>query len=73
MEQGPASLLFENPKHPYTKALIAASPEPEAPRLMIFDKPKLYEIGGTRHDEIQKWSEARKGPKNRQFVSVVAE
>jgi peptide/nickel transport system ATP-binding protein len=32
VEQGPASLLFENPKHPYTKALIAASPEPDMNR-----------------------------------------
>jgi hypothetical protein len=28
---------------------------------MIFDKPKLYEIGGTRPDEIKKWSPEQKG------------
>jgi NADH-quinone oxidoreductase subunit I len=29
--------------------------------LMIFDKTKLYEIGGTRHDEIKKWAPEQKG------------
>jgi NADH-quinone oxidoreductase subunit I len=37
--------------------------------LMIFDKPKLHAIGGTRHDEIQKWSERRKGPRERSHLS----
>jgi len=37
--------------------------------LMIFDKAKLYEIGGTRPDEIKKWSEERKGPKSRSHLS----
>ncbi|WP_239031925.1 ABC transporter ATP-binding protein [Paroceanicella profunda] len=32
VEQAPARLLFENPRHPYTKALIAASPEPDMDR-----------------------------------------
>jgi NADH-quinone oxidoreductase subunit I len=36
--------------------------------LMIFDKDKLYEVGGTRPDPIQKWSEARKGPRERSHV-----
>ncbi|NIM01248.1 MAG: 4Fe-4S dicluster domain-containing protein, partial [Acidobacteria bacterium] len=36
--------------------------------LMIFDKEKLYEIGGARHDEIKKWSEATKGPRDRSHV-----
>ena len=36
--------------------------------LMIFDKPKLYEIGGVREDEVRKWSEARKGPGSRSHV-----
>jgi hypothetical protein len=36
---------------------------------MIFDKEKLYEIGGVREDDIQKWSEERKGPKDRSFRS----
>ena len=33
--------------------------------LMIFDKEKLYEIGGVRQDEIKKWDPANKGPKER--------
>ena len=37
--------------------------------LMIFDKQKLYELGGERHDEIQKWSEEKKGPGERSHVS----
>ena len=36
--------------------------------LMIFDKEKLYEIGGTRNDDIKKWSEERKGSKDRSHV-----
>ena len=37
--------------------------------LMIFDKPKLYEIGGERTDEVKKWSEESKGPKSRSHRS----
>ena len=36
--------------------------------LMIFDKEKLYEIGGVREDEIKKWSESTKGPQARSHV-----
>lgn len=36
-----------------------------ARELMIFDKQKLYEIGGVRPDEIKKWSAASKGPADR--------
>ncbi len=36
--------------------------------LMIFDKEKLYEVGGERHDEIQKWSEHKKGPRDRSHL-----
>lgn len=36
--------------------------------LMVFDKQKLYEIGGTRHDEIQKWSAPKKGSPDRSHL-----
>jgi len=36
--------------------------------LMIFDKEKLYQIGGTRQDDIRKWSPERKGPQDRSHV-----
>ena len=32
VEQAPAETLFYNPRHPYTKALIAAQPEPDLNR-----------------------------------------
>jgi NADH-quinone oxidoreductase subunit I len=37
--------------------------------LMIFDKPKLYEIGGVRPDPIKKWAPENKGPKERSHVA----
>jgi NADH-quinone oxidoreductase subunit I len=36
--------------------------------LMIFDKPKLYKIGGVRHDDVKKWSAERKGSPDRSHV-----
>jgi NADH-quinone oxidoreductase subunit I len=36
--------------------------------LMIFDKAKLYEIGGVRPDGIHKWAEENKGPSGRSHV-----
>lgn len=37
--------------------------------LMIFDKRKLYEIGGVRPDPIKKWSPETKGPKERSHLA----
>ena len=36
--------------------------------LMIFDKQKLYEIGGTRHDDVRKWAPENKGPGERSHL-----
>jgi NADH-quinone oxidoreductase subunit I len=36
--------------------------------LMIFDKSKLYQIGGERFDETMKWSDAHKGPSDRSGI-----
>jgi NADH-quinone oxidoreductase subunit I len=33
--------------------------------LMIFDKERLYQIGGELHDAIRKWDPAHKGPPER--------
>jgi len=34
-------------------------------QLMIFDKEKLLEIGGTRQDDTMKWAPEHKGPRER--------
>jgi oligopeptide/dipeptide ABC transporter ATP-binding protein len=41
MEQAPTEALFENPRHPYTRSLLAAIPEPDPNRR----KPLLLEDG----------------------------
>jgi peptide/nickel transport system ATP-binding protein len=37
VELAPAASLFRNPKHPYTRALLAAVPEPDVSRKLDFD------------------------------------
>ncbi|MGQ0547233.1 MAG: ABC transporter ATP-binding protein [Betaproteobacteria bacterium] len=37
VEIAPAARLFRNPQHPYTKALLAAVPEPDVSRKLDFD------------------------------------
>lgn len=37
--------------------------------MMVFDKEKLYEVGGVRQDDIKKWSPESKGPKDRSHVA----
>ena len=37
--------------------------------VMIFDKDKLYEIGGVRQDDIKKWAAENKGPRERSHLA----
>jgi dipeptide transport system ATP-binding protein len=43
VEQGPRDAVFENPKHPYTQALLSATPtvDPQARRARIILKGEL--------------------------------
>jgi peptide/nickel transport system ATP-binding protein len=40
VEIGPVSEIFENPRHPYTKALLKAVPDPDPSRPMSRDLPR---------------------------------
>ncbi|MDX6357964.1 MAG: hypothetical protein QOH37_1018 [Nocardioidaceae bacterium] len=40
VEIGPADEIFANPRHPYTKALLAAIPEPDPDRMVPRDLPR---------------------------------
>ncbi len=48
-----------------TYAVVGLSRE-----LMIFDKRKLYEIGGVREDDVRKWAPEHKGPPSRSHVKA---
>lgn len=40
VEMGPARAIYENPKHPYTKALLQAIPDPDPNRALPRDLPR---------------------------------
>jgi len=40
VEIGPTQEIFENPRHPYTKALLKAIPEPDPDRMVARDLPR---------------------------------
>ena len=52
VEQAPPDVLFHNPRHPYTKALIAAQPTPDIARPINL---KLVALGAGAPDS---WPEA---------------
>lgn len=52
IEQAPPETLFYNPQHPYTKALIAAQPEPD------IDRPINLQLVAQGAGSPDNWSEA---------------
>jgi len=41
VEEAPTEELFQNPKHPYTKALLSSVPEPDPSRRRLMKRIKL--------------------------------
>ncbi|MFA3917369.1 ABC transporter ATP-binding protein [Ruegeria hyattellae] len=52
VEQAPPDTLFYNPRHPYTKALIAAQPEPD------IDRPINLKLVAQGAGSPEKWDDA---------------
>jgi len=50
VESAPVAALFELPRHPYTKALLASVPAPDATEQPRKDRPRLRVIGGSPVD-----------------------
>ena len=78
VEEAPKALLFKNPQHPYTQALLAAVPDPDIDRPLDFDKlrtggfsdpglwPEPYRLvpgGGSAMHEIEPGHRVRVGRK----------
>ena len=65
VELAPAAVLFANPVHPYTKALLVAVPEPDLARKLDFDAlmqgkasdpaawPAQFRIAGAARPQMQ--------------------
>ena len=64
VEQAPPDTLFYNPQHPYTKALIAAQPEPDVSRPIDLDLvskgagaptswPEMFRFDGTTAPDLR--------------------
>ncbi len=64
VEQAPPDTLFYNPQHPYTKALIAAQPEPDVSRPINLDLvakgagapddwPEMFQFSGATLPELR--------------------
>ncbi len=58
VEQAPPDTLFYNPKHPYTKALIAAQPEPDINRPIDLNLVALGAGSPDSWDEAFRFSES---------------
>ena len=50
VESAPVAALFERPRHPYTKALLASVPAPDAVERPRKERPRLRVIGGSPVD-----------------------